>query len=82
MLLTETRLTNKNKLKITEYQTYRSDNPDGSAHGGTTILIYNYLSHHILSTNPSGNLQVTVISLSTKSRPINIAAMYCPPNKT
>jgi len=39
MLLVETHLTNKYNFQIRGYTFYRTDHPDGIAHGGTGILI-------------------------------------------
>lgn len=81
-LIAETRLTQRKNLTVTGYRTYRTDHPDGRAHGGTAILIRNSLSHHALPYEATDYLQATTISLSTSSFPLTLAAVYCPPNKS
>lgn len=38
-MISETHLTQKNFLNIQGYEVLRADHPDGSAHGGTVLLI-------------------------------------------
>jgi len=46
MLLVEMHLTNKYNFQIIGYTFYRTDHPDGKAHGGTGILIRERIKHH------------------------------------
>ncbi|MXP61690.1 reverse transcriptase family protein [Pantoea sp. Taur] len=80
-LITETRLTSKQHLNISQYNTYRTDHPDGRAHAGTAVIIHQSLSHHLFPLPVNDFLQATAVKVMTFSFPITIAAAYCPPNK-
>lgn len=81
-LISETHLTANSKLYIPDYTIHRSDHPDGTAHGGTAILIKSTLKHDIHPTVLTAQIQVTAIAIHTHNRSITIAAIYCPPRHT
>jgi len=80
-LITETHFTDRSYLRIQDYTLYRTDHPDGTAHGGAAILIKNSLSHFPLPSFSSGHLQATSISLKFHSYSVTFSASYWPPNK-
>lgn len=79
MLLSETHLTNKKHFHIDGFTFYRSDHPDGKAHGGTGILIRNRLKHTELSRISENYLQTTSISLHCWGSEITFCSVYFPP---
>ena len=81
-LITETRLTKKQLLKIPQYITYRTDHPDGRAHAGTAVIVHQSLSHHLLPLPTHDFLQSTAVVIKTFSFPITVASAYCPPNQS
>uniref|UniRef100_A0A224X7Z3 Putative reverse transcriptase n=1 Tax=Panstrongylus lignarius TaxID=156445 RepID=A0A224X7Z3_9HEMI len=81
-LITETHFTERTRFYINDYKTYRTDHPDGTAHGGSAILIKNSLTHFLIPSNATYSLQPTVISLQSEPFNYTIAAVYCPPNQT
>jgi hypothetical protein len=78
-LLCETHLLQRHVLNILGYKTYRSDHPDGAAHGGTAILVKTSLSHHLLPSTSTNYLQNTLVSVKCTQFQISLAAVYCPP---
>jgi hypothetical protein len=48
LLISETHFTTKNYIRIPRYKVYYSDHPDGTAHGGTAILIKETIEHYEL----------------------------------
>lgn len=46
LLISETHFTKKNHLSIPHYKFYQAMHPDGTAHGGSAILIKNNIQHH------------------------------------
>jgi hypothetical protein len=47
MLISETHFTTKSYIKIPTYSMYDTQHPDGTAHGGTAIIIKNGIKHHL-----------------------------------
>lgn len=80
-LLSETHLKSGSVLRVPGYVAYRTDHPDGSAHGGTAILVRQRISHHPLPSTPTESLQSTSISVNCFPSPLALSAVYCPPNK-
>ena len=80
-LVTETHFTSRSYVNLPGYVCYRTDHPDNSAHGGTCILIRKQISHHSLPPVSTNTLQCTSISVKTFPFPLNLSAVYCPPNK-
>ena len=79
LLLCETHLTNKHFFAIPGFTFYKTNHPDGKAHGGTGILIRRRLKHHFLGSYAHNYLQATAISIHCKGKNIALAAVYCPP---
>lgn len=79
LLVTETHLTSKNYIKIPYYDTYHTEHPDGTAHGGTAIIIQSSLKHYELPKYAENFLQATSIQVHKLPAPITISSVYCPP---
>jgi len=80
-LITETHFTDYSYFKIQDYTLYKTNHPDGTAHGGSAILVRNTLSHHPLPPFSEDYLQATSISLKFLSSSITFSSAYFPPNK-
>jgi hypothetical protein len=46
LLISETHFTTKNYFSIARYKLYYTNNPDGTAHGGTAILTNETIEHY------------------------------------
>lgn len=79
MLVAETHCTHKSYVKIQGYTTYRTDHPDGTAHGGTAIIIRQNLKHYILEEFKKDYLQATTVCVNDTLGQVTISAVYCPP---
>ena len=79
LLLSETHLTNKNYFGIPGFIFYKTNHPDGKAHGGTGILIRRRLKHYFLGSYAHNFLQATTISVNCNGANLTLAAVYCPP---
>lgn len=79
MLVTETHFTNKSYLTLFNYKIYFTNHPDGTAHGGTAILIRNSIKHHELESYIENHLQATTIAIEGVTGITKISAVYCPP---
>jgi len=79
MLITETHYTEKSYIKIPNYAIYNTRHPDGTAHGGTAIIIRNSIKHYEKEKFGKEHLQATSIVVIDTSRPLTISAVYCPP---
>lgn len=79
MLISETHFTKKNYFKVPKFTVYHTQHPDGTAHGGTAIIIKNTIKHHEISSYRHAHLQATSIIVEDWTGPLTISALYCPP---
>ena len=82
MLISETHFTTRSYIKIPKYTIYATQHPDGTAHGGTAIIIKNSIKHHLHGHHTLAHLQATSITIDDWIGPLTIAAIYCPPKHT
>lgn len=61
MLVSETHFTSRSHLKIPKYNLYHTMHPDGTAHGGTAVIIKNNIKHHETDKYQSKLIQATSI---------------------
>lgn len=66
-------------MKITYYNTYHTEHPDGTAHGGTAIIIRSSIAHYELPKYEENYLQATTIQVCKLPAPITVSSVYCPP---
>jgi hypothetical protein len=81
-LISETHFTNRTRFYISDYTTYRTDHPDGTAHGGTAILVRSTLTHFQRPGTTQPNLQTTSVMIRTLYKDITVTAVYFPPRFT
>lgn len=79
MLVTETHFTSKNYFNLHECNFYDTQHPDGTAHGGTAVIIRKNIKHHELLKYEKEHLQATSIQVEEWSGPLVLSAVYCPP---
>jgi len=79
LLISETHVTNKNHYTIPGYDLCYTCHPDGTAHGGTAIIIKNTLECYERSKYAEPTIQATSITVYGLFYKITIAAVYCPP---
>ena len=79
LLHSETHLTYKNNFKISGFNFYGTNHPDGKAHGGTGILIRNSIKHESREAYSKDFLQATSVTLQCWGEDITLSALYCPP---
>ena len=82
MLILETHFTTRSYFKIPNYTIYDTQHPDGTAHGGTAILIKNGIKHYLHEHYNLEHLQATRITVEDWVGPLTIAAIYCLPKHT
>jgi hypothetical protein len=78
MLIYETHFTKKSYVKIPKYTIYDTQHPDGTAHGGTAIMIKNGLKHYLHGRYNLERLQATSVTIEDWIGPLTTAAVYCP----
>jgi hypothetical protein len=66
-------------LKIPKYRVYSTNHPDGTAHGGSAIIIKQSIKHHERAKYSLNNIQATSVTIEDSIGEITIAAIYCPP---
>jgi len=78
LLISETHYTKKSYFKMPQYTIYETNHPDGTAHGGTAIIIKNSIKHYELPKFEQAHIQATSIMVDDWTGPISISAIYCP----
>jgi len=71
MLLVETHLISKYNFQIRGYTFYRTDHPDGKAHGGTGILIRERIKNHFHQRFATNYLQTITQAMETSPQPLS-----------
>lgn len=79
MLVSETHFTQHSYIRIPGFRIYNTRHPDGTAHGGTAIIIRDGIKHHELEGYCKEHLQATSIAIEDHLGILNISAIYCPP---
>jgi hypothetical protein len=79
MLISETHFTTKSYFKIPNYTIYDTQHPDGTAHGGTAIIIISGIKHHLHGRHTQHHLLATSVTIEDWVGPPTIAAIYCAP---
>jgi len=79
LLVSETHFTNRPYFNIPYYSIYHTEHPDGTAHGGTAVIIRSSIVHHELTKFQQDFLQATTIEVRKLPTPLIISAVYCPP---
>jgi len=81
LLISETHFTTKKYFSIPrdKFYYYYNNHPDGTAHGGTAILIKDTIEHNELLKYEKDSIQATSIKVKGFPCEITITAVYCPP---
>lgn len=79
ILISETHFTKKSYLKIPRYNIYDTQHPDGTAHGGTAIIIKTTIKHHENEGYKKEHLQATSITVEDGTGTLTVASIYSPP---
>ena len=75
MLISESHLTNKSYFKIPGYEVYDTKSPDGTAHGGSLIIVKKYIKHYEIQKYNHDYLQATSIVIDING-PLTISAFH------
>lgn len=77
LLVSEKHFTDQTVLNIPNYSIYPCNHLDGTAQGGTAILIRNAIQHY--QVPQTHKIQAAIIQITAQPWSFNIAAMYSPP---
>jgi hypothetical protein len=80
LLTSETHFTTKNYFSIPRYKLYYTNHPEGTAHGGTAILITETIEPYVLLKYEEDSTQATPIKVKVFPYEIIITAVYCHPD--
>jgi exonuclease III len=75
MPISETHLSTRSYIKIPNYTIYATQYRDGTAHGGTAIIIKNGIKHHLHGHYTLEHLQATSVTIEDWIGPVTIAAV-------
>lgn len=79
LLISESHFTDKNYFSLRNYKIYDTKHPDGTAHGGSAIIIKNTIRHYELPKYQHEHIQATNIVIQDWNGPLTISALYSPP---
>jgi len=79
LLISETHFTSKNYFSIPGYELCYINHPDGTAHGGTAIIIKNTITYYEQLKHAEEAIQATSIKVKGLLYEITVAAVYCLP---
>jgi transposase len=79
MLITETHFTTKSHINIPNYTIYDTKHPDGTAHGGSAVIVNNKIKHYATEKYSYEHLQAASIVIEDYQGSMTISAIYCPP---
>lgn len=79
LLISETHFTKNSQINVRNYNIYTTNHPDGTAHGGTAILIRSSVEHYELPEFKTDHIQATTINIQDRDGHFNISSVYCPP---
>ena len=82
LLISESHFTNLTVFKVPHYNVYHTPHPDGTAHGGTTLIIRKIISHYELSPYQTNKIQATVVEIKTMPWRLTVAAIDSPPRRS
>lgn len=82
VLISETHFTTRSYLRIPHYSIYSTEHPDGTAHGGTAVIITNSIKHNVYKQFRNEHIQATNVYTEDWSGPLAISAVYSPPRHT
>ena len=78
LLISEAHFTNKNYFSIPRYKLYYTNHPDGTAHGGTAILLKETIEHCELLKHEEDFIQARSVKVKGLPNEITITVVYCP----
>lgn len=78
-LITETHCTPTSKNFFPGYNVYRADHPDGTAHGGSAIIISSKIHCQPLPNLQTITMQAAKVQITLNHIPTTISSVYCPP---
>jgi hypothetical protein len=79
LLISESHFTTKNYFKIPNYKIYDTQHPDGTACGGTAVIIKTGIKNNLHDHYNLDHLQATSVVIEDWIGPLTLVAVYCPP---
>jgi hypothetical protein len=79
LLISETHFTTRSHITIPHYSIYTTNHPDGTAHGGTAVIIKQTLLHNEQAKYELANIQATSVAIADNMGGLTLTAVYCPP---
>lgn len=79
LLVSETHLTKFSHFSVPFYSVYHSPHPDGTAHGGTAVIVKSSISHYEMNHFNTNYIQSTSVKVKAFPYDLTFTAVYCPP---
>lgn len=79
MLISETHMTHNKVFTLQGFKVYSTNHPDGTAHGGTAVIIKNSIKHHVLADYKTEHIQACSVAVADWQGPLTVTSVYCPP---
>jgi hypothetical protein len=78
MLVSEIHFTSKSYIRIPNYTVYDAQHPDGTAHGGTAVIIKSSIKHHLHGHFDEEYLQATIVAIEDSTAPSQLLPSTAP----
>lgn len=82
VLISETHYTSESFFKINNYKFYHTNHPRNTPRGGSGIFMKENINHYDDIHIQTDKVQLTSVTVHTKTYPLKIASIYCPPAHT
>lgn len=82
LLVSKTHFTDQTVFQISQYSISQTTIPDGTAHGGSAVIIKKSISHHELPKYQTNEIQVTSIEIEGLPWHFTVSAIYSLPRHT
>ena len=76
LLVSENHFTSKSHFVIPGYSLYNTNHPDGTAHGGSAILINTSIRHVLAEKYEYDEIQATTITADDEDGKLTISTIY------
>ncbi|KAG7296733.1 hypothetical protein JYU34_020641 [Plutella xylostella] len=79
LLISETHFKENTIFSIPRFNVYHTNHPDGTAHGGTAVLIKSCIKHYPLPSFCTEQIQASTVAIQQRGGYLNVSSVYCPP---
>lgn len=72
-------MTNNKIFFLRGFHVYSTPHPDGTAHGGSAVIIKSSIKHYVMTEHRTEQIQACSIVVTDWVGPLAVTSVYCPP---